>query len=550
MTTGLHLRAGLLLLALCLGLQMGQGAYRGEFGGHDDEAGHYITGLMIRDYVAAGCPGSPLRFAQEYYLHYPKVALGHWPPLFYLVQLPWTLLLPPDRLALMACMAILTTLLALAVYRVAADAFSPWAAWAVGAGWLVLPLVRQYGGLLMADMANAVFCFWAAWSFGCYLEGGRRRAALGFGVWSALAILTKGSSWLLALVPPLALLLTRRWELLRRPAFWLPVPLVLALCAPWYALTFRLMKNGFENPQGLASSLKAIPFYTAGFADLIGPGLVVVLFIGWAAQRGPHSIQNPTSNIQNPSGVWPAMGALLLAVPLFHCLVTNAYDTRYLLPALAPAMLFVAAGARQLVAWLGRWCAPRLAAGGVVVVLVALLAQAAWRPIPTGLIGMSAAADAIRARPDAAGAAVLVVSDARGEGALIAQVARREARPGRYILRASKALASSRWDGSAYTAAFQTPDALLQFLESVPVGVLVWDRTIPAHKHKPHHTLLADTLARFPERLRRVGVYPAARNGVLDPAGIQIYEGVGLAPVPPAELRDRLAKIMGQAAER
>ena len=84
-------------LSCVLLLQWTEGAYQAEFGGHPDEAAHYVTGLMIHDYVAAGLPGNPMTFALEYYDHYPKVALGNWPPLFYVLQAGWTLLFTPDR---------------------------------------------------------------------------------------------------------------------------------------------------------------------------------------------------------------------------------------------------------------------------------------------------------------------------------------------------------------------------------------------------------------------------------------------------------------------
>ena len=51
-----------------------------------------MTGLMVRDYIAAGFPDSPFRFAENYYLHYPKVAIGHWPPVFYSIQAAWMLI--------------------------------------------------------------------------------------------------------------------------------------------------------------------------------------------------------------------------------------------------------------------------------------------------------------------------------------------------------------------------------------------------------------------------------------------------------------------------
>jgi len=72
-------------------LQWVAGAFRSGFGANPDEPAHYVTGLMVRDYVAQLLPGSPIAFAQNYYLHYPAVAFGHWPPMFYVLQALWTL---------------------------------------------------------------------------------------------------------------------------------------------------------------------------------------------------------------------------------------------------------------------------------------------------------------------------------------------------------------------------------------------------------------------------------------------------------------------------
>ena len=68
------------------------GAFQAEFGGYPDEPAHYVTGLMIHDYIAGWFPATPLRFAENYYLHYPKVAFGHWPPVFHFLQAIWMLL--------------------------------------------------------------------------------------------------------------------------------------------------------------------------------------------------------------------------------------------------------------------------------------------------------------------------------------------------------------------------------------------------------------------------------------------------------------------------
>ena len=44
--------AYILFFAFAALLQFLSGAYRSEFGGHPDEAAHYVTGLMVRDFIA------------------------------------------------------------------------------------------------------------------------------------------------------------------------------------------------------------------------------------------------------------------------------------------------------------------------------------------------------------------------------------------------------------------------------------------------------------------------------------------------------------------
>src|SRR5260370_42392019 len=74
-----------------------RGVFRSELNGESDEPAHYVTALMIRDYIAQGIPAKPLAFAKNYYLHYPKVAFGHWPPLFHVVEAAWMLIFGVSR---------------------------------------------------------------------------------------------------------------------------------------------------------------------------------------------------------------------------------------------------------------------------------------------------------------------------------------------------------------------------------------------------------------------------------------------------------------------
>jgi hypothetical protein len=78
-------------------LQWRGNAYGAEFAAAADEPAHYVTGLMVHDYLARGFPSNPLEFARGFYSRYPKVAIGHWPPVFYIVQALWTSLFTESR---------------------------------------------------------------------------------------------------------------------------------------------------------------------------------------------------------------------------------------------------------------------------------------------------------------------------------------------------------------------------------------------------------------------------------------------------------------------
>src|SRR5688572_30561514 len=56
------------LVLVAVLLQRAAGGERAGFGGAADEAAHYVTALMIRDYVADGMPASPVAYAERYYL--------------------------------------------------------------------------------------------------------------------------------------------------------------------------------------------------------------------------------------------------------------------------------------------------------------------------------------------------------------------------------------------------------------------------------------------------------------------------------------------------
>src|ERR1051325_9100792 len=99
----------LVFLFLCVTLlHWYAGTFHSEFGRYQDEGMHYITGLLVHDFVASGHWTHPMAFAKEYYVHFPKVGLGQWPPLFYVIQTAWTLVFGVSRQSVLFLMVVLT----------------------------------------------------------------------------------------------------------------------------------------------------------------------------------------------------------------------------------------------------------------------------------------------------------------------------------------------------------------------------------------------------------------------------------------------------------
>src|SRR5215831_1841647 len=195
-----------LCLALFLVLAWRSGVFGAELTGETDEAAHYVTGLLVHDYVTSGFSVRPMAFATNFYLHYPKVALGHWPPMFYVVQAAWMFVFGDSPSAVILLIITMTATLAFLIYRtVHLEYGSALAGLGAAALFLCLPVVQMYGRMIMADMPVALFGFGAMLAWADFLSTGRRRTALLFAGLTVMAILTKGNGYAVIFIPPLSI---------------------------------------------------------------------------------------------------------------------------------------------------------------------------------------------------------------------------------------------------------------------------------------------------------------------------------------------------------
>jgi hypothetical protein len=473
---------------------------------------------MVREYITGPVPHHPVRFAEQYYQHYPKVALGHWPPVFYIIQAIWMILFTGLRISVRAEIAFTTAALAFSVWSEARRWFdnhsAKWAPMLAGVLLICLPLVQNATDQEMAEALLTLFCFWSTVYFGRYLASEKTSDILWFALYFSLAVLTKGSGWMLAILPPLALLLTRKLRLLLRPSFWLGPLLIAVLCLPWQVVTIKSAARGWTGgtTPSFAYTGMALVRFALIVIDMVGLVLSILMFLGIFVTVLLPFVRRPVRYV-------PAvMFGLIVSDWLFHSLVPAGVEDRKMILAVPAVIYFVFTGAS--------WLADRIRLGEKL--------QPWRRSIVGGIAGLSFAAtvfavphikhygydEAARyllANGDAHLGTILISSESGGEGWLISELAMRDPRPKMVVLRATKELAVVDWNGRQYRSLFSTPNQLLAYTDRRGIRLLVLD-DYPAQLPFSHQRLIQQTIASYPNRFHLLKSFsePSAAKGEID----------------------------------
>lgn len=495
------LGTALTCLLFALFLQWANGAWQADLAGDPDEAAHAVTSLMVRDYLTDALPKNPLHYAQDYYEHFPKVALGHYPPGYYLITS--LVLLPfPQVAALIALQAIFCGILGWQIFQLGRRLTGPIGAWLAAMVFVALPMVQKVASCVMSDLLLSIWCLAAVQAWLAYMRRPGVWTALLFGFMAAAAILTKGAGLSLALVPPVSLLLAWEFRLLKKGSFWLaPLPVVV-LAAPWMVYSVRFTQEGMASDRGMAYVMKALPFYAKGIVQVFGPLIAVLVVVGLLRVFISLLGKRPAS--PDVAILWSLIAGTL-AVAL---VVPAGLSTRYLVPAGGAFLLLALAEVCYWIAFLQKKkSGTPIASGrglgsavGVMMVAGATIATVGWSA-PKIASGFNEAVTQLELDGKATASkrgAWMISSDARGEGAVIAAAA--FGLPSRKdwpltVLRASKELSSSDWMGRGYETQFKSAEELLKRLDHLKVDCVIADESVPSTHVQAHHGKVVEALS-------------------------------------------------------
>ena len=516
----------LLFLALAILLQKAGGAFSSEMAHYPDEAAHYITGLMVRDYAASGFPGNPVAFAERFYARFPKVAFGVWPPLFHGVLGVWLLPTPDGRTSALLLMAFMMAAAGYVLYRCVRQVAGRICGVSIGLLLLLLPISQLMTNTIMADSLVMLTELATAALMARWLRTGSNRDAHWVGVAAGLACMTKGNGMAVILAVPLAIAFTRRFDLLRKSGIYVAGLIAAVLAFGWelYALVLNRKISTFNDysfagVRGAFEFSFKFPYYAMGWA------LCALILLGLTVAAGCIKRRVGAWHL------WASMGAVGISVFVFHIVLPHSLDGRYLLAGMAPLMVFLVPGARTiadtppLARIAARWRVP-LVLSCALAIFFGFYFQVPKMP----RFGFREAAAWLEKHP-LAGGRYLVVSDSNGEGGFIAEVASRSDRrlPGPLVMRASKLLFVSDWNLSGYRLVYDGPEKALAAIEQMGISYIVMDST-PDLSPLPHWDQVRRMLQQYSGRVHMVQRFPAGENGRV--RSLDIYQVLHFANPP------------------
>lgn len=432
---------------------------------------------MLHDYAKTGLGSSPLLFAENYYIHYPKVAFGIWPPVFHSTAAVWMLLFTRTHTSLLIFIAFQGALGAATLACFARKLLPPVAAFVLGLVLILNPALQNATSLMMVDLFLTVMQLWTMLLMIAFFRTGSMKYAVWFGILTSLSMLTKGNANALLLAAVFMMLLTRRFALLKRAPIYVAAIIIVLLGGPWQVITLRFFKGTVPmDPLTFSRFWMLFTGYTVMFVQKLSLPLFLFALIGLAAGCWPM-LAGWSKDEDAPAFDIAGAASLLVAIFLFHCIAPNpGPDDRYILPAIPLLLLFSALGIRWAAS---RIAVPRLSVTARAAILAMLclgwFAKTTFAFTHRPEMGFSKVADALlpsRVTDEV----VLVCSDAWGEGALITAIALGDRGTDEHIvLRGSKILSESAWVGGSYSPLFHNIGELEQYMESVPVDEIVLD---------------------------------------------------------------------------
>lgn len=333
-----------------------------------DAPAHAMNGALVHDYLINFKPVSPLDFAKDYYLHYPALTIGLYPPVFYFAEAAVYMATGVSHFGAQLTVSLFTLLLAYSLYSVFRTAFSPPAALGAALLALSMPVILLWSRQVMLDVPSLALLVAATAVFLRFLENGAAKWLYSSVLLLCVAIYTKQLA-VFAVAPFAFILITEKgWAVLRQPPVWLAAALGFSLLLLLALYTLVFTPHNFQGAAGIgfegkAQSPLALVFWYARMLPEMTGSIPIAASLGYVALviwKGWASPQERRLGLLMIA--WFVVGYLMVSAIVIH-------EERYGIFLAVPIAMFT-------IALVERIAPPALAGGTAAVVGLAALAVA------------------------------------------------------------------------------------------------------------------------------------------------------------------------------
>lgn len=248
-----------------------------------DASRHAMDGAFYMDLLRHGGTANPVRFAQDYYAHYPAIAPVLYPPLFGVCEAALFAPFGPHPWVARLLVALFLLWGACGLRRLAGEIAGPLAGLAAGALYVTLPLVFEWSREIMLEAPASAFVIWAFVLFRRFLVRARTwDLALGLAC-AVLAAYTKQNAVFVFPAILLAAVAAGRARMLKERRVWIGLLCAALAGVPLAYVTFRWGSVNLDQavgnkPMGERSVLSHALFHALALPETVGwPVLLLAL---------------------------------------------------------------------------------------------------------------------------------------------------------------------------------------------------------------------------------------------------------------------------------
>jgi hypothetical protein len=488
-----------------------------------DETRHVMTGVFFRDAYLDRPLFHWRQYATDYYLQYPALGIGVWPPLFYAIEGAAMLVFGPSILVSKFLMGIFGALAVLYLFLLVESTHDRIRAAAAAVFFATAPMILTYSRQVMLEIPTLAFLLMALFYWIRYLDrSGARNLWLATGAATAAALTRFDAAFLIV---TLVLLINsrERWSMARRPQVMAAGLCAIMAIAPVYWVMSRELGSvhwrSVSSAWSGAAILKALQFYPACLPQQIGWLALVAALCGLG-----RCLWKPRASL---SYLWPYLTMLVSVYMVFTPIGERT--------------------SRHAIYWIPAWSV--LAVEGIEVLSFgsrrAWAALAAVVGVGTLLISVSQPTPYVRGYAEAAkftagnwGDATTCFFDGWLDGDFIYQLRLLDPQRRFWVLRGDKLLYSvvSGDKLAGYAEYTRTDDDILATLYKYGPGLIVVESKSASTDYAVAERLRA-VLTGHPERFALAAEFPIETNiSRLANTKIQIFRNLARDPAIPKRL--------------